>query len=57
VTDQPRYRVSIVKTSWSPEPFWRSQWVCELDAARIAKQNQRLIDRHGWDHVVSIEVA
>jgi hypothetical protein len=46
------HRVSIAKDG---QIFWSSQWVSEGRAEDIRRKNQRLIDKHGWNHVVSIE--
>jgi hypothetical protein len=49
-----KYRVSIAKVG---QIFWSSQWVSEDRAEDIRRKNQRLIDKRGWKHVVTIEVA
>lgn len=46
------YRVSIAKAG---QIFWSSQWVSRERAEDIRRKNQRLIDKHGWKHVVTIE--
>lgn len=48
------YRVSIAKQG---RVFWSSQWVSKDRAEDIRRKNQRLVDRHGWNHVVGIETA
>jgi hypothetical protein len=48
------YRVSIAKNG---QIFWSSQWVSEERAEVISRKNQRLIDKQGWEHVVTIESA
>jgi len=48
------YRVSIAKQGLV---FWSSQWVSKDRAEDIRRKNQRLVDQHGWNHVVSIEAA
>jgi hypothetical protein len=48
------YRVSIAKNG---QIFWSSQWVSEERAEVIRRKNQRLIDKQGWEHVVTIESA
>ena len=45
-------RVSIAKDG---QIFWSSRWVSRIDAERIRRKNQRLIDQHGWNHVVTVE--
>ena len=47
------YRVSIAKVGLI---FWSSKWTSKEHAENIHRKNQRLIDKHGWQHVVSIEV-
>jgi len=47
------YRVSIAKDG---SVFWSSQWISEERAEVIRQKNQRLVDAHGWKHVVSVEV-
>lgn len=49
-----KYRVSIAKAG---QIFWSSQWVSEERAEDIRRKNQRLIDKHCWNHVVTIEAA
>lgn len=49
-----KYRVSIAKAG---QIFWSSQWVSEERAEDIRRKNQRLINKHGWNHVVTIESA
>ena len=46
------YRVSIAKEG---RVFWTSQWVSKDRAEDIRRKNQRLVDQHGWNHVVSLE--
>ena len=46
------YRVSIAKAS---KIFWSSQWVSKDRAEDIRRKNQRLVDKHGWNHVVIVE--
>lgn len=46
------YRVSIAKAG---QIFWSSKWTSQEHAEDIRRKNQRLIDKHGWLHVVSIE--
>lgn len=50
----PSFRVSIAKKD---QIFWSSQWVSEERAEEIRRKNQRLIDKHAWNHVVTIEVS
>jgi hypothetical protein len=46
------YRVSIAKDG---QVFWVSQPVSEERAEIIRLKNQRLIDKHGWQHIVRVE--
>jgi len=46
------YRVAIAKDG---RVFWTSRWVSEQRAEIIRRKNQRLIDKHGWNHVVTVE--
>ncbi len=46
------YRVSIAKDG---QIFWSSQWVSKDHVERIRVKNQRLIDKHRWNHVITIE--
>ena len=48
------YRVSIAKDGYA---FWSSQWVSQERAEVIRRKNQRLINEHGWNHVVSVDVS
>lgn len=50
-----KYRVAIRQTPDSPEPFWRSPLYDREKADKVARKNQRLIQREHWTHVVSIE--
>ncbi len=45
-------RVAIAKHG---TVFWTSQWVSPERAEVIRQKNQRLIDKNGWQHVVTIE--
>lgn len=49
-----KYRVSIAKAG---QIFWSSQWVSEKRAEDIRRKNQRLVDKHGWNHVITIEAV
>ncbi len=49
-----KYRVSIAKAG---QIFWSSQWGTEERALDIRRKNQRLIDKHGWKHVITIEAV
>lgn len=46
------YRVSIAKAG---QFFWSSKWTSQEHAEEIRRKNQRLIDKHSWQHIVSIE--
>jgi hypothetical protein len=46
------YRVSIAKEG---HIFWSSQWVSKERAEIIRRKNQKLIDAHQWQHVMTIE--
>ncbi len=48
------YRVLIAKYGES-QPFWSKIVPSYVDAERVARKNQRLIDRHGWNHVIAIK--
>ena len=49
-----KYRVSIAKAG---QIFWSSQRVSEERAEDIRRKNQRLVDKHSWNHTVTIEAA
>lgn len=49
-----KHRISIAKAG---QIFWSSQWVSKERAEDIRRKNQPLIDKHGWNHVVTIEIA
>jgi len=46
------YRASIAKDG---QIFWSSKWVSKERVEIIRAKNQRLIDRHRWNHVITIE--
>jgi hypothetical protein len=48
------YRVAIAKDE---QVFWVSQPVSGERAEIMRLNNQRLIDKHGWRHVVRVERA
>lgn len=48
-----KYAVSITRGN-ELRPFWTKVVPTEADAERVRRKNQRLIDRHGWDHSVAV---
>ncbi len=48
------YKVAITKTG-EDSPFWSKFLPTRADADRVARKNQRLIDREGWKHTIAIE--
>lgn len=48
-----KYAVSITKGN-EPRPFWTKIVTTEVDAERIRRKNQRLIDKQGWDHRIAV---
>ena len=48
------YKVSITKRG-EDQPFWTKIVSTRKDADRIARKNQRLIDRERFNHTITIE--
>jgi len=48
------FKVAIVKRG-EDQPFWSKLVQTRADAERVAVKNQRLITRHGWEHMIMVE--
>lgn len=48
------FEVSITKRD-DLQPFWSKAVPTRADAERVAAKNQRLIDRHRWEHTITIK--
>ncbi len=48
------FKVSITRRGESM-PFWSKVVPTREDADRVARKNQRLIDRQQWEHTIAIE--
>jgi len=47
------FEVSITKRD-EVSPFWTKNVDTRTEAERVASLNRRLIDRHKWEHTVTI---